>query len=800
MLPIRAAIKSLRRSPGFATVSILSLALALGLVAAVFGLVDALRHPRSVSFEPERLYTVRYSGDGAAGLVTPSDHMEVLNRFVRSVEGTAYFGDAPGEMVSNGNITAQGFGKLVSVNYFALRGVRPIAGRLFTPDLADEDRAGSVIISEQLWITLFDRNPRLERLALRIESSSESSRRQVVGVVPAEFMVESGANFWVPMPADVRALANATRRVWPIVRLRPNATEDSLVADFKLAAEYMTGLHGKGRWGFSYRMWPVLRDPLDLRAMHWLLIGAGFAVLAIACSNLANLVLARGLAKRRDRAVRLSLGARRIDLIKEALAECVVLALAGASIGIMAAAWGFDLLRGSMPERSPVSYGLVLQMNWRVIVMSSGAAVISAMLFGLLPALRLSDIHLAESIKEHSGTTTGRRRGRFSALVIGQVALSLALLTGVSLLLRASLVAQSVDFGFDARRLLNVHVGPGWRTPDTAASKRIALAAETETRLHQFSAIQAVAWRAGGSLKYPMLTAERSGGGFRSRFLRGYTVASPNLLRTIGIPVQRGRDFFDSDAFTDGVVIVDSATALRLWGSDDPIGKLVKFAPEERIAPWYRVVGIAKTILPSMPSYSGEEIEPQLYLVSKNLPDSRGFVVRAPQDSVPALRREIARTMRDIVPPGGSASVRGFDDARQQMIQDQLYLSRVFGAFGMMSLLLCALGMYSVLSYAVSQRVREVGIRLALGATTKRIFLDVLHDGAILVVAGTAVGGLATMWTNKFVDPYIGLLYHIDVWALVAAEFVLVSVALLAMMRPALRATRSNPVEVLRAV
>ena len=801
MLPLRAAIKSLRRSPGFATVSILSLGLALGLVAAVFGMVDALRRPRTVSLDPERLFTIVYTGDGKAGQVTAGDHLDVLQRFVRSVESTAYTGQGFMANLVSGDLVAEGRGLLTSANYFAVRGVRPIAGRLFDPATADEDAAASVVISEQLWISLFHRQPRLEKLALRIESGLGTSRRQVIGVLPAEFFNETSTDVWQVMPSDVKAYATTNRGVYPIVRLRPNATIDSLIADFKVASEYMLQAHGRGRREFVYRTWPVMRDPLELQAMHWILVGAGLTVLIIACSNLANLILARGLTRRRDLAVRMSLGARRSDLVREVLAESVVLSLAGTVLGLVAATWGFDLLRGSLPDRNPVTFGLVLTMNWRVIAMSSGAAVLSALIFGILPALRLSDMRLSEAIKEASGSTTGRKHGRFSALVISQVALSLVLLTGVSLLLRASRITQALDLGFDARKLLYVSVNPPWRSAvDTTFAARTALAAATETRLRRFDEIQSVAWRAGGSLfKHPTFTGERSGGGFRSRFLRGYTIASPNLLRTIGIPIIRGRDFEDRDLFSEGVLVVDSVTALKVWGSDDPIGKLAKFGPEERIAPWYRVIGVSKTIRTSMPQHTGEDADPQIYLVSKDSVASRFFVVRAPEKAIPELRTEIAATMRDIVPPRGSIAVSGFDDARQQMIREQLFLSRVFGAFGVMSLLLCALGMYSVLSYAVTQRMREVGIRLALGATTKRIFLDVLHDGAILVVAGTAVGGFATIWTNKVVDPFIGLLYHIDAIALVMAEAVLVTVALLAMIRPAARATKSDPVEVLRA-
>jgi hypothetical protein len=261
--------------------------------------------------------------------------------------------------------------------------------------------------------------------------------------------------------------------------------------------------------------------------------------------------------------------------------------------------------------------------------------------------------------------------------------------------------------------------------------------------------------------------------------------------------------------------VLDSITALKIWGSEDPIGRLVKFAAEDRISPWFRVIGISRPILPSVPNFPGEELRPQVWMVGKaafispvepgrrplrsGIPN-RSFVVRARAEDVAALRAEIPRVMHDVLPPRASVQVFGWDDQRKELIAGQRFLASVFGIFGLLSLALCALGLYSVLSYAVSRRMRELGIRVALGATSKRVFADVLHDGASLVIAGTAVGGLATIFTNKLVDEYIGLLYHIDVWALVLAEAVLVGVAMLAMMRPALRATRTDPVEVLRAV
>ena len=813
MLPIRDAIRSLRRSPAFATVSILSLALSLGLVASVFALVDGLRHPRTATRDPENLYEIRMRGEGAAGRITAAEHIEMLRRFIRSTQDVAFSIYVDGELTSNG-VPIRAAGERVSTNYFALRGVRPIAGRVFGAATAQEDAAASVLISERIWRQMFDADPRLERLAVRIEDAAGGRRAQVVGVMPQELAAETHVQFWLALPADLKAYFATQRYAFAMARLRPGATIETLNSEFRLATEYLTQVHGKGRIEFLYSAKPMTVDPLRINEMIWLLVGAAIAVLLIACSNLANLVLARGLARQNELALRLSLGATRRHIVAGVLAECLLIALAGALLGILAATWGFAMLRANLPERIPTGT-LVIVMSWRVIAMSSGIAAGAALLFGLLPALRLSDVELAKHIKEHSGSTTGRRNGRFPILVVGQVALSLAMLTGVSLLLRASQIVSRVDFGFDPSRILSVQLSSRNRA-DTSEAARLALWSAAETRLRGLPGVESVSWSSSVSLnRGPSLTGERSGGAFRTRYLLAYTHASPNHLRTTGVVIVRGRDFEDHDAYGEGVVVLDSSTALRIWGSEDPIGRLVKFAAEDRISPWFRVVGISRPVLSSVPRFAGEEIQPQVWMAGKTAFVSptepgrrplraglaaRQFVVRANASDVAAVRAEIPRVMRDILPPRGSVWVYGWDDRRRELIQGQRALAAIFGAFGVLSLALCALGLYSVLSYAVAQRMREVGIRVALGATSRRIFLDVLHDGALLVIAGTAVGGLATIWSNKLVDDYIGLFYHIDVWALVMAEIVLVVVAMLAMVRPALRATRSDPVDVLRAV
>jgi hypothetical protein len=292
-------------------VSILSLAIALGLVAAVFGLVDGIRNPRTATREPEQLFLVYPKGAGAAGTVTAADLIDALETHVPSIRQMAFEAFGAGEVVFDKDIRLETRGARVSANWFSVRGVRPIAGRVFSEATADEDAVASVVISERIWKSGFDSDPRLDRLSLCIGGATETKQVQVIGVVPVELAAETREDYWLALPRDIKAYARTTRGIRPLVRLHSGMTQDTLNAHFKIATNYLTSLHGTGRVGFGFAAFPLARDPLNISAFEWLLVGAALAVLVIACSNLANLVLARGVARQHDMAVRMSLGARR---------------------------------------------------------------------------------------------------------------------------------------------------------------------------------------------------------------------------------------------------------------------------------------------------------------------------------------------------------------------------------------------------------------------------------------------------------------------------------------------------------
>ncbi len=818
-----ASIRSLRRSPGFSAVAIASLGLALGLATSVFSVVDAFRHPRSIFRDADRLYHVWGSGDGAAGDVTNADRINALTGRIPAAGETAfsafaYFGGA-----QSGTRSRRVFATAVSANYFAVTGVRPALGRVFTESTLDGDVDHAVIISHRLWRAMYDSDERLDRLTLTFDGRTY----QVVGVAPPVLGNEAASDVWVPLGRNAMESPVVSRYITATIRLREGATPEELDRELAATAKYLTTVHGVGRREFVYKEIPLKGDPLQLREIHWVLLAAAFAVLLIACTNLANLVLARGLVRQRDMAVRLSLGARRRDVIREILAECVVVALAGAAVGLVVGIWSVEVVASRMPDSVPFLGSLVPQVSWRVIALTTLTALAAAAVFGVFPAFRLSDIRISHRLQDNAGTTTGRAHGRYSALVVAQVALALSLLTGAGLMVRAAERVGHFNFGFDPSQLLTVGVVSDNRadraadslerashgterasriSPTSAAVRSAggsalrAMHDAVEARLRAMPGVDATSWYSGNATDGNNLTAELVSGRTREQFAQWYIVASPDLFQAMRIPMVSGRDFEPGDASGDGVAIIDEALARHLWQQDDPIGRMIKTGDRESTRPWLRVIGVVKTVRFNFPESPQEDDQGSLFVVSKDVPRYRAFVVRANPVRQTILALEIERMLRDVLPPRRTGAVGHWTERYAQMVESQQFLSRLFSGFGAAALLLCALGLYSVLSYAVNQRSREYGIRMAIGARRADVFRTVLRDGAVLVLAGTAVGGFTTLWTNKLVDHFTYDLYHIDPVALIVSEAALVAVALMASAAPAWRATRANPVDVLRAV
>jgi putative ABC transport system permease protein len=612
----------------------------------------------------------------------------------------------------------------------------------------------------------------------------------VVGVMPR------GA-LWSPIlvpqdPAIEDGGVSATF-VRPMVRLRPGVTREEADRELKTLARELTERYGAQEAPFAFELNPVLRQREELRDIHKAMVGAALAVLLIACVNLAHLMLARGLAKRRELALRMAVGASRAAVVRQMFLECAVVTAVGLAVGVVVALWGADVLRNRMPPE--VQWiGLVQpRLSWRVFALAGLAAAISAVLFGLLPALRVAlDVNLDEPLKDDAGTTTGRVRRRYSPLVISEVALALALMMGGGLLLRTVHQLRREDAGLDVRTLYRAFFFSRARS-DTLAER---LREDVITTVRGVPGVIGVALSTGRTPRGGAVTAEMGADSTRTITSQSYDVVTPDVFEVLRLPILRGRNFEPGDGVGSGVAIIDPIAAQRLYPNQDPIGRMIKLGSPASNAPWVPIVGIVRN--PKVLD-SWQQEAPQAHVfVARADSAARGNLlirIREPNPRFTAQAMARLKEMRSV----GGLWVMPYDFQRQGELASRGFLARVFVAMGIVALALAALGLYGVLAYAVSRRRREFAVRLALGAEPRGLLKMVLHDGLVMLLAGIGAGAFVALATARTLDAVLIAVLPSDVISLVASEAVLIAVGVAAALEPARRASRANPLDILRA-
>jgi len=544
----------------------------------------------------------------------------------------------------------------------------------------------------------------------------------------------------------------------------------------------------------------VRDDPMRLHDIHYAMLGAALAVLLIACANLANLMLARGLAKRREVALRLAVGASRSAVVWQMFAECAVLTAAGAALGIVLSLWGASVLTSRVP-RTVWFIGIVQpQLSWRVFALAALAATGSAVLFGLLPAIRVANaVSLDEPLKDGAGTT-GRSRHRFSTLAVSEVALALALLMGAGLLLKVVHHLSTYDYNFPARQLLNGFAWSRESSDSATPAQRLEFQLSTVAALKSVSGVVDAAAESGQVPPGKTVTAEMSADSTRLLNMDAYPVVTPNYLRTMGLPVLDGRDFLDGDLAGNGAVILNAVAAARLYPRQRAVGHMLKLGAPASNGPWVPVVGVCRVALRSMDPADLMDMraEPEIYVVrAASVGPRTRFLARATRDPE-KLAVPLGRKLRALVP-------RGYGDmypylyGLQSALASRTFLAQLFVTMGAFALILAAVGIYGVLAYAVNRRLREFAVRIALGAQRSDLVKAVLHDGLVMTLAGTGLGAFVALWSSYLLENFLEDVYPTDAITLVTVETVLIAVALAASLAPALRAMRADPIEILRA-
>lgn len=793
---LRYGARMLIKKPGFSLTAVLTLALGIGATTAIFTIVNAVLLRPLPYPEADRLvyvsqtYRGEFGGSGEPKFLfwrEQSQSFEALACY-------SSYGGARGNL-AGGDEAEYVRGLRVSEDFFGALGVYPALGRAFT---RAEDTPGServAILSDDLWRRRF--GGRKEVLGQTVSFNDQSIT--IVGILPPQFRFGSGVDLFTPMQARPNAHLDPNAEV--VGRLKPGVTMEQAQAELKAIAEkYRAAFPRQMQEGESvgargYQEFFVG----DVRRHLWILLGAGGLLLLIACANVANLQLARSAARRREIAVRMALGAGAGRIARQLLAESALLATVGGAAGALLAVWGVDLLVAALPENLLPSVAEI-KVDWRVLAFAFGAAIATGLLFGLAPAWQARKVDVNTTLKE-GGNTGGAARGRLrGALVVAEVALSLALLIGAGLLARTFANLTGVAPGFDPRGVLTCQVALEGRRYDTTQEAAVFYRDALE-RISRLPGVEAAAvtnklpldWQ----FRMPVVLPEKPNQPHMAQF----RMISPDYFRAMKIAMRQGRAFTDSDnAAAPPVIIVNQTFAQRFFDGQDPLARRVIIRRDAA----HQVVGVVADV-----KQEGlDKVSPPMVFVPiPQLPDRMMAIIRtfspsyftiratvAPHSLREAVKREIAAV--DATAP--ISQIHSMEEIVGRSIASQRFNMLLVGLFAGLGLLLAAVGIYGVISYSIAQRTNEIGVRIALGARAADVVRLVLKQGLALAAVGVAIGLSASFALTRLMKSLIFGVSATDPLTFVVIALLLLVVALLACWIPARRAAKVDPMIALR--
>jgi putative ABC transport system permease protein len=800
---VRYAARTLLKSPGFTAVAVVALALGIGANTAIFSVVKAVLLSPLPYPEPERLVWVREINPGSDILDEPAS-MPNYNDWrtqSQSFEGLAAFGYAGGTITEGDREPERVSGMSTSANFFDVVGVRPALGRGFLPE---EEAAGKnrvVVISHALWQRRFNSDPSVLGRQITITGNVHT----VVGVAPKDFKTPvpgpKAPDLWFPIAFRFDESIRRSDFLNVFGRLKPGASVEQGRAELEALAARLAAEHPATNAGWSVKVEPLHERVVgNVRQALWVLMGMVGLLLLIACANVANLLLARAAARRQEIAVRTALGAGRWRVVRQLLTESVILALMGGALGLVLAAWGVELLvalsPGNLPRLEEVG------LDARVLAFTLGVSALTGVVFGILPALSASKADVAVSLKEGGsrGSTAGRGARRLrSSLVVAEIAITAVLLAGAGLMVRSFAAVQSVDPGLRADRVLTFD----FALPMTAYKEAPQRAAFYEQLTARAAAIPGVEHAAivdalpmTGNTNVlafvvegrPPLPPEKV------QDAEMFSVA-PGYFDVMGIPLLRGEPLTERHrADVPTVVVINETMARRYFPGEDPVGKRLNLGDPEK-TPWWTVVGVVRD---ARTDGLDKEPYPQMYVPAAQYPQRAGtFVARTkgdPASVVPALRREVASMDKDIP----LYNLRTMEQVLSDSLSRRRFQMVLVAAFAGVGLLLAAVGIYGVISYSVTQRSHEIGVRMALGARVGDILKLVVGQGLWLALAGVGLGLLGAFALTRVLTSLLYGVSATDPLTFAAVASGLLGVALLACLLPARRATKVDPMVALR--
>ena len=817
---IRFGVRTLWRSPRLAIVTLLTLALGIGANTAIFSIVNAALLRPLPFHDPGQLVQLNAGlrGLGAQNVGFSVPELDDMRTRTNIFQAVSVVWQAPGNLTGGDHPERIEF-LAVSPNYFSILGGRPQIGRAF--DARDEAQgfAEAVVLSDAMWQKDFGGDPKTIGRQVRLDNDLYT----IVGVMPPEFRdpIAAGAgrvDMWIT--AGFRALpfppADRKFRFLPalMARLKPGVTVTQAQAQLTILTQAM-----RRDYGSDYPAsagWTLTLRPLKevvVGKTQTLLVSLLLAVvliLLIACANVANLMLASASARQREIAIRMALGAGRGRIARQMLTECGVLSLAAAAVGVGAAALTHQSLLAALPAQLPRANAI--QIDAWVLGFSLVVAILTTILFGLVPALQASrtepgTLELRGRSESASASHTKLRR----VLIGAEVALSLVLLVASGLMLRTFWDLLHVDPGFESHRLVTGSIWlPQPNDPKTdvlygTPQLRTTFVREVIRRLQSMPGVEHAALSSVVPLQAPLLpTGYRAEGAAEQGDAptATATAVTPEFFATIGATLLQGRTFQETDdTASPYVVLVDEPAAHRFWGDRNPVGRRIRFARDfvvngkQQPAPWMTVVGVVSNVkLGSLDEGEVPHIYTSMYQFSGKL---FGVLVRGSGDPA-TLGRAVQREIQQVDPNLPVADVRSMTEVMSAGVGDRRFAAWLLGLFAAAALLLASVGVYGVASYAIARRTKELGIRSALGASPRDLVRMVLRDGMVPVLGGLAAGCVGALLSGRLIARLLFGVKPTDASVFVAAGAVLVAVGIAANYIPARRAGRVDPLEALR--
>ncbi|HEV7505087.1 MAG TPA: ABC transporter permease [Thermoanaerobaculia bacterium] len=797
---LRFAVRVLLKSPGFAVVAVLCLAIGIGANTTIFSVVNAVLLRPFPFADPDRIVAIHETqpkNDVDRAGLSYLDYRDLREQSTSFAQTAAYTGRSI--TFSDSDEPERVVGGAISASLFPLLGVKPALGRHFRED---EDQPGAprvVLLSDEIWKRRFNGDPAIVGKTLLINAAAHT----VVGVMPPRFQFPESELAWIPLTPIVHDEVRALRSLAVLARLKRESGFEQGQAEVKGFVERLAAQNPDSHKGWSGRIVP-LREEFSGRNMRLIVLtmmGAVICVLLIACSNVANLLLARATVRQREIAVRAAFGAGRVRLLRQLLTESVVIGLLGGGLGVFFAIWGLRWMELSIPTDKQPPFWIQFKIDGPVLLFTLGIAVVTGLFFGLAPALQAMKTDLHETLKEGGRGVGGSvRRNRLrSILVVIQVAFSLLLLIGASLFVRSFLKLQEEKGGLRTDHVMTMrfYMPAGRFEKDEDMTLKVQ---DVVRRLETIPGVEAVS----ASNNIPL-----GFGGDEGRILvegqdfpKGeepdifYSATTPHLFQALDLKLTSGRTFTEAEGYRlSGVAVVNKLFAQKFWPGQEAVGHRFRLK-DDKNSDWIRVIGVAPDFKNG--SVNNKTIPAAFLPYAYGAAHNTGLTIRTrfdPPQVVAPARKEI----RAADPSLPVFDVYTLEQIRQSGYWEFRLFGGMFTVFGAIALFLAAIGLYGVLTYSVSQRVREIGVRVALGAQGGDVLRLVIRQGMVLALVGIGAGLLLSFGATRVLASILFDTSPTDLVSFSAISALLAAIAAFASYLPARRALGVDPLESLRS-